>query len=285
MIERKFINDARRRLIASDYIKKELEKAGIIDVDIQRTTLATRITLVAERPGIVIGRKGKNIQDLGDAIAKELGTENPQIEVIDVERASLEPAIISKWIARLLERNYKPKRVLQRGVSRVMDAGAMGVEISLKGKLMGKGAKARKESVLRGYLKKAGDSTKKVRYAHARAYLKQGIVGVSVRIVPPEVVFPDKIDIKKLLEERKMRAAAETEADEIKRVKEKAEDTKKEEKKQTVKKTAKKKAVKKKAVKKPAKKTAKKAVKKKEEKKEEVKKPKKTEEKPKEEKK
>lgn len=257
MIERKFLTDSMRRLITSEYIKKELDKAGIVDVDIQRTTLATRISLTAERPGLVIGRKGKNIQNLAEVIEKKLGIENPQIEVNDVEVTSLEPIIVAKWMARLLESNYKPKRVLQRAVSRVMDSGAMGVEISLKGKIMGKGSKARKDTILRGYLKKAGDSTKNVKVAHARANMKQGILGVTVKIVPPDVIFPDKVDVKKLLQDRMIekKKAEQEEAEEIKKAKKVKSEEKKAEKK-TVKKT------KKKAVKK-TKKTAKKETKKK----------------------
>lgn len=202
MIERKFVGEAVKKLRVSDFVRKELEKAGIVDVSVQRTTLATRVSVTAERPGLIIGKKGKNIKDLAEAISKELSIENPQVDVSDVEQSSLEPTIIARWIARMLERGYKPKRVVYRAKDRVMGAGAMGVEIVIKGKIHGKGAKARKERVIGGYLKKSGESVKNVRVAQAKALLKQGIIGVTVKIVPPGVVFPDKIDVKKALGEK-----------------------------------------------------------------------------------
>lgn len=201
MIERKFIKENTRIMKVEDYVKQELAKAGIIDVDIQRSTLATRIGIVAENPGLIIGRKGKTIQDLTEDLQKKLGIDNPQIEVTDVRNASLEPRVIGRWISRMLERGLKPKRVLQKAADRVMGAGAQGVEIVAKGKIQGKGAQARSERLLKGYVKKSGDSVKLIKEAFEKANLKQGIIGITVRIVPPDVVFPDKIDIKKFFEQ------------------------------------------------------------------------------------
>jgi len=210
-MERKFIKENTKIIKVENYVRKELERAGIIDVNIQRSTLATRIGIVAENPGLIIGRKGKTIQDLTTELEKKLGIENPQIEVTDVRIASLEPRIIARSITRMLERGLKPKRILQRAAERVMGAGAQGVEIIAKGKLHGKGAQARTERIMKGYVKKSGDSVKLIREVAERAHLKQGIIGVTVRIVPPDVIFTDKIDIKKFFEEQKAaQATAET---------------------------------------------------------------------------
>jgi len=202
MIEKKFPKENIRMLKVVDYVRKELERAGIVEVDIQRSTLATRIGIIAENPGLIIGRKGKTIQDLTTEIEKKLGIENPQIEVADVKNTSLEPRVIARWIARMLERGLKPKRVLQKAAERVMGAGAIGVEIIAKGKIQGKGAQARSERIMKGYIKKSGDSVKLIREAFEKAILKQGIIGVTVRIAPAGAMFADKIDIKKLLEEK-----------------------------------------------------------------------------------
>jgi small subunit ribosomal protein S3 len=199
MIERKFIDNSIKRLKAAEYIKKTFGKAGVSSVDIQRTTLATRIGLTVERPGFIIGRKGKTIKDLSTSVESILGIENPQIEVNDIQKPDLDPSVIARWIASMLERGLKPKRVMHKAVERVMGSGAIGAEIVLTGKIHGKGAKARKERIIAGYIKKAGDSTKLIREYHENAVLKQGIIGVLVRIVPPGVVFPDKVDISHLL--------------------------------------------------------------------------------------
>lgn len=208
LIEKKFIHDNIKRSKAVAYVKKELAKAGVIDISIQRTTLATRIGITAENPGLIIGRKGKRIQELSEEVAKNLGIENPQIEVIDVQNPDLEPKIIARWIVRQLERGVKPKRSVQRALERVIHAGAVGVEIVIKGKIAGKGAQARKERAFKGYLKKTGNMVKAVRVAQEIAILKQGIIGVEVRIVPPDVMFSDKVDLAQL---EKTAKAAKTE--------------------------------------------------------------------------
>lgn len=198
MIEKKFIEESLKRQKAKEYIKKTLSKAGIIDVNIQRTTLNTRIIIAAERPGIVIGRKGKGILELTQTIENELGIQNPQIELADIGNPDLEPSVIARWIARMLERGYKSKRAMQRALFKIKKAGAMGAEIVIKG-TMHKGLKAKQERITFGYLKKAGDSVKHIKKANTQAKLKQGVLGITVSIVPPDVVFPDKIDIKQYI--------------------------------------------------------------------------------------
>lgn len=214
MIERKFIAENLKKVNVEDYLRKELEKCGIISIDIQRTPLVTRIGIKAERPGLIIGKKGKNISDIAAMIERELAIEKPQIEVVDITNPSLEPAIIARWIAKSLEKGLNPRKVAQRGLRRVMDAGAMGCEILLSGKLSGKGAKAKHNRVAAGYMKKAGESVKNVLEGIVEAHLKQGIVGIKVRIVPPNVVFPDKVDLKKMFAKPEEAKAEEKPAEE-----------------------------------------------------------------------
>ena len=250
MIERKFIKEAMKRLKTKEYIEQKLEKAGIVDVKIQRTTMNTRIGIVAERPGIVIGRKGASIKDIGKEIEEKIGIENPQIEVTDIKNPDLQPKVITNYIKNALERGNKPKKVAKYALSRIMRAGAMGAEVIIKG-TSGKGGRSRKERAFAGYMKKAGDSTKQVREAKEQAKLKQGALGIVVRIVPPEVIFPDKITIKKTgLEEieeeiqptptEKKAAEKEKESKGIEEIAEEVKPTKPEEKttKETLKETA-----------------------------------------------
>jgi small subunit ribosomal protein S3 len=196
MIERKFIQESIKRVKTRDYVKKTLEKAGIVDVDIQRTTLNTRVGIIAERPGLVIGKRGEGIKDISEKIEKEIGIENPQIEVADVSRPNLEPSVIARTIKRMLERGTKGKKVIKTMVAKVMRSGATGVEIIIDGS-PSRGNRSKKERFSAGYLKKAGDSVKLIREARDIAVMKQGVLGITVRIVPPEVSFPDKIVIKK----------------------------------------------------------------------------------------
>jgi len=195
MIEKKFLDESTKRIKTKEFIEKELSKAGIIDVVIQRTPISTRIGVVAERPGLVIGKKGKSIQDLAKAIEEKLGIDNPQIEVMDVTDPNQNPNVIARWIKRMLEKGMKPKRILSRATDRVMSSGAIGVEIVIKGSVA-KGGRSRKNRMAKGYLKKAGDPVKLVKKFQTQAVLKQGVMGITVQIVPKGTIFPDKINIE-----------------------------------------------------------------------------------------
>ncbi len=240
MIERKFIKESMKRLKTKQYIEDKLKRAGIVDVQIQRTTMNTRIGIIAERPGLVIGRKGAGIKEISEEIEKTIGIENPQIEVTDVKNPDLNPRVITNYIKSALERGNKPKKVAKYALSRIMKAGAMGAEVIIKG-TTGKGGRSRKERAFAGYLKKAGEPVEQIREAKEQAKLKQGALGIIVRIVPPEVIFPDKIVIKKTgLEEiteettptttEKEAAEKETESKGIEEIAEEAKPTKEEEK-------------------------------------------------------
>jgi small subunit ribosomal protein S3 len=127
---------------------------------------------------------------------RDLGIENPQIEVVDVERPNLEPAVIARMIKRMIEKGMKPKKVLKAAAFKVMGAGAQGAEITIDGS-PSKGMRSRKDRIQVGYIKKAGNAVKFIKEARDYALQKQGVMGITVRIVPPEVVFPDKIILKK----------------------------------------------------------------------------------------
>jgi small subunit ribosomal protein S3 len=82
-----------------------------------------------------------------------------------------------------------------------MSSGAQGVEIVLAGKIVGKGGRARAEKYAVGYMRKSGDSAKMVRKGSTQAYMKAGIIGITIRIVPPNIVFPDQISVKPKVKE------------------------------------------------------------------------------------
>ena len=150
-----------------------------------------------ERPGLVIGKKGKSIRELTDEIEKKFDLQNVQIKVEEIPVPELDAVVMANRIARSLEKGLHFRRIMNWAIDKIMAAGALGAEIVISGKLVGKGGIARKERVTRGYLKKAGEPAKQVRIAHAQALRKAGVIGITVRIVPPDVVFPEKVDIKK----------------------------------------------------------------------------------------
>lgn len=195
-VERKFVENAITKAKIADFIREELKRAEVSDVEIQRTPLITRIIVYVRRPGMVIGRKGKTIKQITEALEKEFGIENPRIDVKVVEVPELDPKLMAQRVARMIERGMKIRRVVHTALRQIMDAGAIGAEVYVKGKLMGKNAKAKGLRVMAGYLPKAGQpSHELVREGFTIAVPKQGIIGVHVKIVPPEVKLPDKLEM------------------------------------------------------------------------------------------
>lgn len=208
MIEKKFIDDAIERYKIMKFLEKSLGQAWIANIDIQRTPLATRITLETLSPGRIIGRKGRSINRLTEVLKKEFNVENPQINVAEVTQPYLEPRIVAKKASRYIEMGKKVRAVLHYLLKEIMGAGAMGAEIVAAGKIGAKGARAKTLRVYAGYIPKAGEPLHDVKTAHISANTKSGIIGVLVRIVPPGTKFPDKevtekVDLPKVVESAK----------------------------------------------------------------------------------
>jgi small subunit ribosomal protein S3 len=197
VVERKFIEDAMVKNEISKYLEKSLNRAGFSRVEIQKTPVITRITAYVTNPGRVIGRGGATIDALTQDIKTRFHIDNPQISVAEVKNELLEPRLVARHIANALERGVNSRGLLHSMLRNIIEAGALGAEIVAAGKLAAKGAKARTMKVRFGYLPKAGDSTKLVGEAHVAAYPKYGAIGVTVRIVQPGTVFPDR-EIKKI---------------------------------------------------------------------------------------
>lgn len=186
MLERKFIKEAVRRAKIEEFLAEEFARAGYSHSEIQRTPLAMRITIWAHKPGIVIGRGGKNIDVLTQVLKENFGIENPQLDIREVTNPDLDPHIVAKQIATAIERGLNYKRIAHLTLQRVMEAGAVGVAIRIGGKMHGEMSRVEKFSA--GYLKYAGEPAETaVKTAYATARVKLGNIGVQVRILtePP----------------------------------------------------------------------------------------------------
>lgn len=174
------------------FLEKKLDRAGLANVDIQRTPLVTRITLEVTNPARIIGKKGRLINELTETIKSEFKIENPQISVIEVREPFLEPRMVAKRAGKYIEMGKKVRAVLHYLLREVIRAGALGAEIVAAGKIGAKGARAKSLRVVAGYIPKAGEPARLIRVAHISANTRSGVIGILVRIVPPGTVFPDK---------------------------------------------------------------------------------------------
>jgi len=196
--ERMFIKEAIRRRDVEEFLGKEFAKAGYSHCDIQRTPLSLRITVYAHKPGLIIGRGGKNIDAMTETLKVKFGFENPQLDVQEVPNPDLDAHIVAMQIAQAIERGLNYKRVVNFTMQKVMDAGAIGIGIRVSGKVGGDMSRTEKFST--GYLKYSGEPAETmVQYGYARAQVKLGTIGIQVRIM---LESPAELEISKRIRER-----------------------------------------------------------------------------------
>jgi small subunit ribosomal protein S3 len=189
-----FVEESIKKTEIDEFLQNQLERAGYGGVDITKTPLGTHIVVYAMRPGVVIGRGGETIRDLASILEEKFGLPTPQISVAEIEIPELNAYVVGSRIASALRRGVHYRRAGYWALNQVSDAGALGVEIIVSGKLRGRRAKY--EKFRAGYLPKSGEPPlEHVRSTELHVQLKQGIFGVKVRIMPPGVRFPDKVTI------------------------------------------------------------------------------------------
>jgi len=191
-VEEFFIKRGLKRVELETYLGEELGSTGYGGVEIKRIPTGTRVVLHVERPGMVIGRKGRSIKQLTENLEKNFGIENPQIEVVEIPRPELHAQIMAKRIAFALEKGIGVRRIGEMMLRRIMEAGARGVEIVISGRIAGE--RSRSQRFYAGRLSKAGEPVLKlVSHGYAAAGLKAGVAGVRVSIMPPDVMLPDDV--------------------------------------------------------------------------------------------
>lgn len=182
MIEKEFIERGITKAKLEEFLESELRTANYSHIDITKTPTSTNITIYAEKPGLVIGRGGSRINEIIDDLENMFDIENPQVDAQEVEEPDLDAHVVAKNVASWLEKGGHPKRVGNTYMRRVMDAGAVGVEIEISGKLSG--SRGRTEKFIDGYVKKCGDTAKEyVQKSYQKAVTKPGALGVKVRIM------------------------------------------------------------------------------------------------------
>ncbi len=192
--ERKFIEDNVKRALLREYLKEQVKRAGYGGADIQRTPMGTRVTLITERPGLVIGRKGSSIKAITNAIEFDFGFDKPQVEVVEVENANLSAQIMAEKLASALEMGWHFRRAGHSTVRRIMDNGARGCQVIISGKLTGQ--RHRTEKFKEGHIKFCGEPKLQwMEEGYTPAKLKAGVIGVKVQIMHPKARLPDEVNI------------------------------------------------------------------------------------------
>ena len=184
------IKDNYNMVLLKDYLRSKIKDAGFSNVEVSKTPTGTRVVLHVTRPGIVIGRKGTGIKDLTEKLETEYGLKNPQIAVEEITKPELSPEVMCNRMASHLERGTAFRRATMWTIQQIMEGGAMGVEITISGKLRGDRSAFEKHS--QGILPRAGhhaDVIVSEDIAHVETPM--GLIGVRIRIAKKEKLIPE----------------------------------------------------------------------------------------------
>jgi small subunit ribosomal protein S3 len=193
--EQQFIHDGLRRQQIDEFFATELGRAGYGGMELAQTPMGTQIVLRAEKPGMVIGKGGRNIRSITSAIEDRFGLEDPQIDVQEVDEPDLNGQIVADRLANALERGWYFRKAGHTTVDRIMDSGALGAEIVLAGKVTG--ARSRVAKFNRGYIKHNGEPANSlVDRGDGVAVMKLGTIGVTVKLIRPGANLPDDFRIR-----------------------------------------------------------------------------------------
>ena len=199
-IVKRFITESINRTEFDEFLEKKLERAGYGGVNISKTPLGTHVVIYAMRPGIVIGRGGETIKELASSLEQNFKVSNPQISVSEIEVPEFNAHVIANRVASALERGVHFRRAGFWALNQVMEAGALGCEIVISGKLTTE--RARFEKFRAGHYPIVGEpALRAMKTAVAHVQLKPGMIGVRVKIMPPDAYFPDKVVIIQPTEE------------------------------------------------------------------------------------
>jgi len=193
MIERKFVNQKLREFQIQEHIGRIFAKTGYSHIEIKRTPLGEKVIVYTTRPGIVVGKKGDNIKKLTALLKNKYKLENPQLEIGEITNPMLDVDYVSDRIAASLERfgQKRFKSIGYRILQNIMDAGAIGAEVVLSGKIPS--ARARSWRFSAGYLKKSGEiNQSQISKKNLSMTNKLGSIGIGVRIMTPDILLIDK---------------------------------------------------------------------------------------------
>jgi small subunit ribosomal protein S3 len=166
------------------YLESVLENAEIARIEIEKAGEGIRIIIFTARPGVVIGKKGQEIETLKKDLAGRLKRPNVEISVQEVKQPEIDAQLVAKNIALQLEKRASYKKAMKRAAASAMRAGVKGIKIRCAGRLQGAEI-ARKEGIRIGSIP-LHTLRSDIDYGFAQAYTTYGVIGVKVWICKGE---------------------------------------------------------------------------------------------------
>lgn len=171
-------------LAVREYLYKKLKSAAISRILIERPSETARITISTARPGIIIGKKGEDVERLGREVAKLMKTP-VQINIDEIRKPDLDARLVAESIASQLEKRVMFRRAMKRAVQNTMRAGAKGIKVEVSGRLGGAEI-ARSEWYREGRVP-LHTLRADVEYATSEALTTYGIIGIKVWIYKGDI--------------------------------------------------------------------------------------------------
>jgi small subunit ribosomal protein S3 len=182
------------------YLKQRLSQAGVSRIVIERPAKKARITIHSARPGIIIGRKGADIESLRRELSKKVGSE-VNLNIVEIRKPELDAQLVAESIAQQLERRVAFRRAMKRAVQSAMRLGAQGIRINCAGRLGGAEI-ARTEWYREGRVP-LHTLRGEVDYGVGSAQTTYGICGVKVWIYKGDIMAHDPMAQDKRAQEQR----------------------------------------------------------------------------------
>ncbi len=189
-------------LMIRRFLKKELYHAGIAKVDIERASKRTKINIFAARPGIIIGKKGFEVDKLKESLQKKMPDKQVFLNIKEVVRPEADAQLVAENIALQIERRVSYRRAMKKAVATALKFGAKGIKIACSGRLAGSEI-ARREWYREGRVP-FHTIRADIDYGFTEALTTYGLIGVKVWIFNGEIL-PEK----KLQEQQQAQPAVE----------------------------------------------------------------------------
>lgn len=168
------------------FLKEKLKQASVSRIQIERTQGSANITIHTARPGMVIGKKGEDIERLRNEVTAMMGLPTVHINIEEVRKPELDAQLVAESVAQQLERRIMFRRAMKRAVQNTMRLGALGIKINVAGRLNGAEI-ARTEWYREGRVP-LHTLRADIDYGFAEAQTTYGIIGVKVWIFKGEVI-------------------------------------------------------------------------------------------------
>lgn len=183
--EKGFAKKLKEDLMLRNYVRKRLPNAGISEIEIKRTPKRITLTIHTARPGIVIGKKGAEVDKLKEELQR-LTSQEIQLNIHEIKRPELDAALVAENVAKQIEGKVSFRRAMKKAITSTMRMGAEGVRIRCAGRLGG-AEMARTEQYKEGRIP-LHTLRADIDYAKTVANTTYGIIGVKVWICKGEIL-------------------------------------------------------------------------------------------------